>query len=306
VHWVAVPEALRARRVNRAALQAGVAGQVEAAVAQWRERCAGAEVALARAREEGAEEVAEAQMVMQERLALAEKASFATLERAAAAEGRVSELLLARAADAETIGGLESRLAAVLGPHDCYPPRPAPASELPLCVCVTHRRVAAWMPPCLPRAGRLTGSASTIWMGRTHARTHAYACQALARVAMLESGVGRDGVVAAAAAAGSPPPSMLSSYGLGALESAAEMATAVALDAATAAGDALGGARGAMNQLPAPVTHAQMDSHVRRRSTVTWGWRGHVVACGTSVPDASATWLPASGVCMGHPHESQA
>jgi hypothetical protein len=306
VHWVAVPEALRARRVNRAALQAGVAGQVEAAVAQWRERCAGAEVALARAREEGAEEVAEAQMVMQERLALAEKASFATLERAAAAEGRVSELLLARAADAETIGGLESRLAAVLGPHDCYPPRPAPASELPLCVCVTHRRVAAWMPPCLPRAGRLTGSASTIWMGRTHARTHAYACQALARVAMLESGVGRDGVVAAAAAAGSPPPSMLSSYGLGALESAAEMATAVALDAATAAGDALGGARGAMNQLPAPVTHAQMDSHVRRRST---GWVGGAcggMCAGTSVPDASATWLPASGVCMGHPHESQA
>jgi hypothetical protein len=178
-----------------------------------------------------------------------------------------------------------------------------------LCVCVTHRRVAAWMPPCLPRAGRLTGSASTIWMGRTHARTHAYACQALARVAMLESGVGRDGVVAAAAAAaaaGSPPPSMLSSYGLGALESAAEMATAVALDAATAAGDALGGARGAMNQLPAPVTHAQMDSHVRRRST---GWVGGAcggMCAGTSVPDASATWLPASGVCMGHPHESQA
>lgn len=65
---------------------------------------------------------------------------------------------------------------------------------------------------------------------------------------MLESGVARVNLERPAPGAGqtaadgsSPAPSMLTSYGLGALESAAQMATAAAYDAATAAGDALEG-----------------------------------------------------------------
>ena len=103
-----------------------------------------AKAALLLAAKEARDEVAEAQMMQQERVATIEKQLGSAMERAAAAEGRVSALLLQSASDADKMESLKSRLsmaqrqAAILGAKkalegedDDATPEPEPANATP-------------------------------------------------------------------------------------------------------------------------------------------------------------------------------
>ena len=112
-------EALAAARLEQEAAVGAVAEQRDAA-----------EAALVRCRTEAHDQVAEAQMEMAERVDATEKQLAGAMERAAAAEGRVSSLLLQAAGDADRIESLQERLrmaeqqAALLG---SAPGAPSPA-----------------------------------------------------------------------------------------------------------------------------------------------------------------------------------
>ena len=100
----------RVREVREAA-RASTAAQVDAAVREWKEKVAQAQRALEIYQDTARNEVAEAQMQQLERAAALEKQSGLAMERAAAAEGRISELLLQSAGDIETVASLRRKVA---------------------------------------------------------------------------------------------------------------------------------------------------------------------------------------------------